>query len=570
MFKKKFTTTHQNKLKSSEQRKIKSQITSVFNFNSEEVETIFSNNEELVLNTIRLSNDKQVNLYFTKNQPVFFKLDNQLFPTVYTLWKYPNLLVKIRTHRQVFEKLSNGAELMLPGVIIPEDGFPAFNVGDAVSIVCEDLVPVGVASSYVSSEELNASSTMRGKGFYTLHTYGDFLWQAGDKSLPHQVGVKEETEKNSEDNDFSDYYFVEKENATENTNEYDSTLNVKDISNSLSTKDMDDLLETSFMTCLTRFPADDKKIFPISASVFYESYIINSRPIDTELDVKQSSFKKIGKFLKKQEKKGLLKLKERNGELLIVSLNANHPLISTFIAPRHIVSGTSNQSTKSEDLNIDNVVEVESKTITLEYLYKPTGTLRNIIRAVSEEEFSVDKLYSFKEIKAILDQYIKIENLTDSQNRALIRVDENLLDATKKNTITRKQLMESVIKSMQKYHEVKFPGKESEIKKGSIETIKISVKQRAGRKTITVVNGFERYGIDYKILESEMKLKCAASTSITDIPPTKKNEKFDLKEIMVQGTKVKEIFLILENKFGIPFNNGDSDFVEVSYGKGVK
>ncbi|KAJ3213126.1 Eukaryotic translation initiation factor 2D [Clydaea vesicula] len=521
MFKKKFTTTHQNKLKSSEQRKIKSQITSVFNFNSEEVETIFSNNEELVLNTIRLSNDKQV---------------------------------KIRTHRQVFEKLSNGAELMLPGVIIPEDGFPAFNVGDAVSIVCEDLVPVGVASSYVSSEELNASSTMRGKGFYTLHTYGDFLWQAGDKSLPHQVGVKEETEKNSEDNDFSDYYFVEKENATENTNEYDSTLNVKDISNSLSTKDMDDLLETSFMTCLTRFPADDKKIFPISASVFYESYIINSRPIDTELDVKQR----------------LLKLKERNGELLIVSLNANHPLISTFIAPRHIVSGTSNQSTKSEDLNIDNVVEVESKTITLEYLYKPTGTLRNIIRAVSEEEFSVDKLYSFKEIKAILDQYIKIENLTDSQNRALIRVDENLLDATKKNTITRKQLMESVIKSMQKYHEVKFPGKESEIKKGSIETIKISVKQRAGRKTITVVNGFERYGIDYKILESEMKLKCAASTSITDIPPTKKNEKFDLKEIMVQGTKVKEIFLILENKFGIPFNNGDSDFVEVSYGKGVK
>lgn len=57
-------------------------------------------------------------VYCVDKQPMFFELDGgQLVPTLYTLWATPDILPYFTTHEGVLPKLSNGADLMLPGVV---------------------------------------------------------------------------------------------------------------------------------------------------------------------------------------------------------------------------------------------------------------------------------------------------------------------------------------------------------------------------------------------------------------------------------------------------------------------
>jgi len=57
-------------------------------------------------------------VYCVDKQPMFFELDGgQLVPTLYTLWSTPEILPYFTTHEGVLPKLTNGADLMLPGVV---------------------------------------------------------------------------------------------------------------------------------------------------------------------------------------------------------------------------------------------------------------------------------------------------------------------------------------------------------------------------------------------------------------------------------------------------------------------
>ena len=53
---------------------------------------------------------------------------------VYALWKCPGFVPNFTTHKFVFSRLQNGADLMLPGVMIPKAGFLNFNRDQACSI----------------------------------------------------------------------------------------------------------------------------------------------------------------------------------------------------------------------------------------------------------------------------------------------------------------------------------------------------------------------------------------------------------------------------------------------------
>ena len=46
-----------------------------------------------------------------------FDREKQMFPTVYMLWKAPDLLHAFTTQRPVMDVLLGGADLMIPGVI---------------------------------------------------------------------------------------------------------------------------------------------------------------------------------------------------------------------------------------------------------------------------------------------------------------------------------------------------------------------------------------------------------------------------------------------------------------------
>lgn len=57
-------------------------------------------------------------VYCVDKLPMFFELDGgQLVPTLYALWSTHDILPYFTTHEGVLPKLSNGADLMLPGVV---------------------------------------------------------------------------------------------------------------------------------------------------------------------------------------------------------------------------------------------------------------------------------------------------------------------------------------------------------------------------------------------------------------------------------------------------------------------
>jgi len=49
---------------------------------------------------------------------------------VYLLWKYPDLIPALTTYPEVFRKLEGGADLMLPGVIMPDGGSSTVGLGE--------------------------------------------------------------------------------------------------------------------------------------------------------------------------------------------------------------------------------------------------------------------------------------------------------------------------------------------------------------------------------------------------------------------------------------------------------
>lgn len=57
-------------------------------------------------------------LYFVENVPMLFDKDdrNQLYPTVFLLWRLPKMMRQILIPTQVSGFVLNGADLMLPGV----------------------------------------------------------------------------------------------------------------------------------------------------------------------------------------------------------------------------------------------------------------------------------------------------------------------------------------------------------------------------------------------------------------------------------------------------------------------
>lgn len=93
--------------------------------------------------------------------------------------------------------------------------------------------------------------------------------------------------------------------------------------------DVDEILKKSLLQALLYKlkPENAQTQLPMSASVLYSSYILPSRPADIgeEADIKRSSWKKMQKFLKTMEKADLLKIKEQRGEVVVTSVDWNHP-----------------------------------------------------------------------------------------------------------------------------------------------------------------------------------------------------------------------------------------------------
>ncbi|KAF7974399.1 hypothetical protein HWV62_12242 [Athelia sp. TMB] len=256
-------------------------------------------------------------LWFTVGQD-----SEEIIPTVYTLWKKPDLLPTLTTFSEEIPALTVAHRKQ----VIEIPATPPLQPDQLVAIAQDYSArgapkagpPLVVGRMAVSGEELRV--LVQGQGKYkkkhavaVVHTCRDSLWEIGtDASVPEPRDISN-AEAESEGEDIASLHGEATAEATP-----------EEVTSILRTA----LLQSISTSFLTLPPGT----FPIPAVVFYTTHILPFRPAHvsfiTPIDIKCSSHKSLTTFLKAAEKEGLLQLKERrmhkHMELLVVDVDPKH------------------------------------------------------------------------------------------------------------------------------------------------------------------------------------------------------------------------------------------------------
>ncbi|OCB85854.1 hypothetical protein A7U60_g6985 [Sanghuangporus baumii] len=307
-----------------------------------------------------------------EGEPLWFSLgkgNNDLIPTVYTLWKKPRLLPYLSTPSAVIPVLQNGADLMAAGVV-EMLGTPT--EGQLVSVT--QYVPGAVGPPLAVGRMAMPGARVReedakGKAVRILHVYKDRLWEMGGKGEPPEPELRPVLEdREAEEGEREGADSEEKGNADGEKSEkasHDveaatpppaSEVEEADIVEEDAApppldpqgKNVSSILRSSLIQAIkTTLSSLPQASFPIPSTTLYTQHILPSRPAHlasvsnanssytsststTPIDIKHSASKNLTSFLRLAEKEGLLKLKEQRGkggsgaDVQVVSVNSEH------------------------------------------------------------------------------------------------------------------------------------------------------------------------------------------------------------------------------------------------------
>ncbi|KAL3845721.1 hypothetical protein ACJIZ3_003124 [Penstemon smallii] len=522
--------------------------------------------------------------------PMFFDSDgrgSQIFPTVYALWKVPDLLPSFMLKGgEVSQFLLGGADLMFPGILIPQEGLPSFSADEPWSVkVPGNPAPIAVGTTTMSSTEA-LKAGLRGKALRICHCFGDTLWESAEKcyvpnagfykdavfpdpafvsagqasdscevdSSTGQAGAldNENMGDASDANDISsilDSVTIEDAVVTNGVGEQITTgsgiESNADDQNSLSVEDVDLLLDKCLLQAL-HTTVNDKDL-PMPGSTLWSSHVLPCRPSGITLDIKKSSYKKLSKWLQSKSATGLISIKEdkHKKEATLFSVNKKHPDYTSFKPEKKKVE-KNEQSTKSVAKEGQS-----SKLLDVLELYKPSSHVNPILAAIGAD---MGGLYTASDASQIVFEYIEKEKLVKQTDKSIVVLDAALCDALFKGAIKKgskypteihkKDIGQTFINRMQAHVRV-TRGNDSVVRKGALKSIQILTERRQGNKKVTKLSGLETFLIDPEALASELQKKFACSTTVTELPGKKGLE------VLVQGGVLDDLARHLVEQYGI-------------------
>ncbi|XP_077981383.1 eukaryotic translation initiation factor 2D-like [Glandiceps talaboti] len=594
MFHKPFRVKSNTAIKGSDRRKVRADIGNQFpGLSDDDLRRIIPNKEEMTIMKLYTHAGDNVIVYCLHKNPVFFEVEKKLYPTVYTVWTYQNLVPLFTTWPPVFNNLAGGADLMLPGVVPPAEGIPQVKKGNVCAInLAGNQAAVAIGAAIMSTSDMFEAG-MRGKGIRVVHTYQDQLWNLGEKialpMIPMETQETRTTEKESvsESNDsaptvedMSDEHRTQSENLEEigsNVTELTANMAAVDIEDTQTetaqdgedkggeesvecvgaiggvdeeteddsrtpTEQMDELLFSCFCHALK---SNVKKTdLPLLTSKFFRSHILAVCPPGKYIDVKKSSYKKLSKFLDEMKKKGFIEMKElQKGVDSVTAIHKEHPVIRSFTIPEYSTESVPETETAppSGEYHPPEILEYYSvNALTLPVFqfagYKKGAWLKQ------------------QEVRSIITEYIKINNLVDKSQVAL---DPVLTDALLKkgeyhiSHLKWDELFQRCYKAMGNGYHITFPLqpaiRDTGVKKGKIPAINITVEQRTGNKKVTLVQNLETFGIEPKAFGHKVQVNVAASTSLTPVAG-----KTNSQQVLIQGNQINYIAQLLLDEFQIP------------------
>lgn len=87
-----------------------------------ELQTVLPHKESINQAKIHTTQGESIYVYLCNGLPLILDVNNRIVPTIYFLWYFPNLLHGFKVSYFVIEKLAQGADLMVPGILKNDSG----------------------------------------------------------------------------------------------------------------------------------------------------------------------------------------------------------------------------------------------------------------------------------------------------------------------------------------------------------------------------------------------------------------------------------------------------------------
>ncbi|XP_014776096.1 eukaryotic translation initiation factor 2D isoform X1 [Octopus bimaculoides] len=555
MFKKSFRVKTQSSLKGSDRKKLRADLVKAFpSLDEESLEELCPSKGDVSVMKISTHTGEIAFVYFYQRDPLVFELHKTFYPTVYLLWKHPKLLEPFTTWPTVFTKITGGADLMLPGVIMKGDVFPwtfkHIKKGDICSVnVQGNQSPLAIGKMLMSGLDMYESA-MKGKGMTILHFYGDELWAAGSKSEPPRirsdtVSDNSEAASNDAEEGQPSVQNLEQLNLNDSNSEDDTNLpvdseSIEDHNDNYDDEDdepvntqeeMDSLLRHCFL-CALKSKVKEKEL-PIMTINFYRNHMKAFCPEGKTLEVKKSSYKKLSKFLQEMQDNDFIKVAPKSkGVDEIIWLNKDHAKLRDLIVP-----DITEQAKESEDdFQLPKITEIRIVTAAVLPVLK---------------EYGYDKGSTMlpADVRTVITDYVKKNQLPFDKSQSMVQLDPVLAEIVlrsgenNKFYLGWKDLISRFMKNMQVAHELKIPGKVPILKKGPLQNINIEVQKRASNKRVTIVRNLESLGICPEEFAHHVSVGVACSTSVFQETG---------KHVLIQGNQVNFVEKALINKYKVP------------------
>ncbi|KAK9492876.1 hypothetical protein V1508DRAFT_439552 [Lipomyces doorenjongii] len=589
MFRKKPNIKPLSPVRSSDRRKLLASILSQFNIPtdtlSSEIKDIIVPADIQTAKFIAHSTGETGIIYVGEegSKPLWLKLNDEiLIPTVFTLWKCPFLLPIVQTWNPVIEKLRNGADLMLPGLIPP---FPlTLKVGSIVAIASAERpsVPLAVGICNVDLGTITQVQGRHGKAILVIQCYGDELPFRGKVSVPAKLDLdfpkledKNALTSDTEDGeietkiamsieklDLAPHGHVTSESqvasvladseATEGEIEKTELQRqpVEHVREVPTTEEVDEAFRMALLSTIHDSRTETALEFPQASSTFISAHLLKHLPSSySAAQLRQTSWKKAARFLKAMEKDGLVKVKEKGGEVTIMGIaGLDNIAVKDFRSFKTAGSRKANNDSKIPDPSHRDVPA--GKLVIREY-YQIKDKGKAIAEAVSKR---TSDYYSAAELRMILLEYIAKEKLVNEKNPREIMLNPVLASIISTSPKPRSLLREDLIGRFREmsspYYRIVREGEDErgiKLLRGTPPKIQILIAMKQGHK-VTRITNLETYKIDVQDLANEMRTECASSTTVNkSVEGTSGGGQGKL-EIQVQGPQSKTAVDLLERR----------------------
>ncbi|KAK4962799.1 hypothetical protein LTR10_000426 [Elasticomyces elasticus] len=531
---------------------------------------------------------------------LWWQIEGRMYPSVYTLWRHPDMVALLHTPDIVVKKLQGGADLMTPGLA----GGPPFpkraKKGAVVAVASLERpsVPVAVGVCEIDVSALQKVQGERGHAVETLHWAGDELWsysmsERPGRQAPEEIEgwmkVLEERElvdklgstslEDEEDEGGVSLDDAENKSAGGRTHGHrvppgdGESQGDPSKSREFSQQEIDDAMRQAFFYGIyhhkTTQPSAPNHglVYPLTQSFIMSNLIQPFLPAftpeeNTQLQMKKTSWKTIKKFIKTLDKQGSLKSKERDGhETTILDIDFEDKVIVNFkpyrLPKKETAAGTSSGRGEKAAEQTDSADDAVGQKLQVVSFYRPTSKLQPLLEGAGKQ------LFTPPEVRELVTAYIEKEDLVSATNKRIVKLNPTLGNAVfdgsgsldkevlAKGTVPRDALIDRVLHAMALSYAIVRNGADPnsiKARSGAPPKIHIVLETRSGNKMVTKVSGLEAYYINPKPLADELRKTCAGSTSVEPLAgATKKNEK-EIMEVMVQGPQKDAVVKALERR----------------------